>query len=179
MNKYILLNKALKERKIESNLKKFFQFMENLYGDEFSSLILSTTISPKESLEMFTSSFPNITDTDIILALIKASILSRDVEEKYNRYVRHMVSNGRFEDLMNVIYNNRTLRKQLTMNYIRDCYGTNQQIYSKKEDNDNTLGDMLSIIYFQESIKSKKNEKKEKVRLKCTQCQGLNKKERV
>ena len=69
-----ILEKALKERKIEKELKDYFKKMDSCFGEDYSSLILSSAERPSDSLYLFTSRFPKISDTDIILALIKSHI---------------------------------------------------------------------------------------------------------
>ncbi len=149
--------RILKERKIEKQLKNYFKLMDISYGEDFASQILSSSKSPRESLQMFTSKFPEISDTDIILALIKASVITRD-DNYAILFIRDMIQEGNMEDVMNIVYSNLRLRKMLTRTFIHDCYADNYQSYGKSSD-DNCLGDLITIYYFQNSINLKKVKK--------------------
>lgn len=146
------VKRIVNEREIEIRLKKYFKYLDNLVGEDYASLVFASNISLTESLKMFTSKFDDISDNDIIFALLRSSVISKDVNSNINLIVKSYIDNGDFEELFDLIRDNYSIRKQLTRNFIRDSYSSNYQIYNKKEDNDNTLGNVLSLKYYQMSL---------------------------
>ena len=146
-----IVSLALKERKIEVELKKYLKKTNDLYGEDFTCLVLNSLESPSMSLKSFTDKFPNISDTDIVLALIKAGTISL-IDNYQNNYVRGFVSEGEMEKIMNIVYYNLSLRKMLTRTLIQNSYFSNSDIIKKKDSEDNTIGNLLTILFFQENI---------------------------
>ena len=92
-------------------------------------------------------------------AKVCAGNKSMDNTQRY--LVNAYIDEGRFEDLMNLIYHDLSVRKMLTRVFIRESYAMNYELYAKKEDtHDNTLGNMLSILYFQNSLNLRAAKKK-------------------
>lgn len=146
------VKRIVNEREIEIRLKKYFKYLDNVVGEDYASLVLASNSSLTESLKMFTKKFDDISDNDIIFALLRSSVISKDVNSNINLIVKSYLENGDFEELFDLIRDNYSIRKQLTRNFIRDSYSSNYQIYNKKEDNDNTLGNVLSLKYYQMSL---------------------------
>ncbi|MBR2828106.1 MAG: hypothetical protein IKE70_02615 [Bacilli bacterium] len=146
-----LVKNVLKERKSEVELKKYFKKMNDCFGEDYCSLVFSSSKRPSDSLQLFTDKFPNLSDTEIVLLLIRGAIVS-DENNYQNLMIQDFVENGEMVDLMNYVYSNLSIRKMLTRSFIHNSYGKDIELFMKKKDIGNTLGNLLTIQYFQENI---------------------------
>lgn len=158
-NKNTILKQIFKERKIEIQLKDYLKKMNECFGEDYTSLIFSSEKRPSESLQLFTKKYPDVSDTDIVLLLIRGAVVS-DEENYQNLFIQDLIENGDMEDIMNLVYSNLSLRKMLTRTLIHVSYGSNFDFYQKKRKEDNTIDKLLTLQYFQESIPSSNIQKK-------------------
>lgn len=149
----IIVKKLLEEQEIDLRLKAFFKHLDSFVGEDYACLVLSSDISITESLKMFSKKFDDVSDIDIIISLLKASVISNDKDSYINNLVKDYINNGDFEELIDLVNKNLSVRKMLTRNFIRSSYSDNYRIYSKKNDDDNTLGNVLSLKYYKMSLK--------------------------
>ena len=159
-NSKTIIQKALKELKIERELKQYFKYIDSVFGDDYASLLLSLDPSLKNSLQIRTDKFGYTNDEDIIISLLKSSILSKDKNSYINILVKNYIENGDLEDIMELVKSNYSIRKMLTRNFVTESYGSNWEHYSKIDDDDNTLGNLLTLNYFHSSIHSNNNKSK-------------------
>lgn len=148
----IIIQRALKEFKIERDLKQYFKYVDSVFGEDYASQLLSLNSSLKESLKIFTDKFEYTNDEDIIISLLKASILSKDKNKYINLLVKDYIENGDLEEIVELVKTNYSIRKMLTRIFTMESYGSNWELYSKLNDNDNTLGNILTLNYFHDSI---------------------------
>lgn len=158
-DKDTIFKQIFKERKIEVQLKDYLREMNDCFGDDYTSLVFSSDQRPSESIKLFTNKFPSVSDTDIVLLLIRSAVVS-DEENYQNLMIQDFIENGDMEDVMNLVYSNLSLRKMLTRSLIHTSYGSNFDFYQKKKKEDNTIGNLLTLQYFQESISSSNYQKK-------------------
>ena len=156
----VLLQNLLKERKIEKDLKDYFKYLDSVYGEDYATQVLSLCPSLKKSIQYRTDKFNYTSDEDIILSLLKSSVLSRDTNSYINLLVKSYIAEGELEELFDLVIENYSVRKMLTRNFIRDSYGNNWDLYHKKNDNDNTLGNLLTLRYYNDSLNYNRGYKK-------------------
>ena len=152
-------NKALEEREIDIKLKNYFNKMKNLVGDEYTYLTLSTKESIKDSIESFTKDFDNVDENEIVLSLLRSSVISNE-DNEINRIVKKFIDKGAFEDLVTLVNCNLAFRKGLTKVFMNHAHESNLITYSKRTNENNTIGDLLSLIYFENSLSRSENKTK-------------------
>lgn len=150
---------ALKERLIDIRLKEYFNKMKTVVGYEYTYLTLSTDESIKKSLMTFSKHFDKFDENTIALALLRSSVLSNE-KNPTNDIVREYIAEDRLEDLVTAVHCNFAFRKSLTKIYMNHSKETNEETYSKGNDNNNKIGDLLSLIYFEQYLKREKANKK-------------------
>lgn len=142
----------LKETEIDKKLKDYFKNMINVFGEEYAFATLSGKGSIKDKLQYFSSCFDDYSDVDILCALIKSSIISNEIK-KSNLIVKRFISEGCLSELIYCADTNISLRRALIKTFMRQCYSTNKETYEKKKIEGNSLGDLLSLFYFEDGLK--------------------------
>ena len=153
---------VLKDSKEDIKLKNYFNRINNIVGEDYASLTLSANESIKKSLSNFTSDLEDIKEENIIFSLLKSAVLSNDKHNSSVAAAKYLIEKGSIEDLITAVNVNLSFRKALTKVFIKQSHRTYERIYELKNDNDNTLGELLSLYLFKKRLEQEKKYKLEK-----------------
>lgn len=145
----------LSDSELDVRLKKYFQYMIKVVGEDYALISLSSEESIKDSIASFTSSFDDVSDVEILCSLIRGAILSSE-RLKSNLVVRKYITDGNIEDLIILADQNLGFRRALTKTFMKQCYESNEKTFSKKKKEGNALGNLITIKYYEEDLKRNK-----------------------
>ncbi len=150
-------SEILKENIEDIKLKSYFNKITSMVGEEYASLTLSANESIKKSISGFTSDLDELPEDKIVHSLLKSAVLSN---EKHNSVVvatKSLIKKGAVEDLVTAVNCNLSFRKGLTRVFIKQSHTTNERLYEQKHDDDNTLGDLLTLYLFEKKLQQDNN----------------------
>jgi len=127
--------RLLEENAIETRLKKYFRYMESVYGEEIA---IKTAISDKtlrSSIAFFSEDFEDYQDYEIDVEFFKVTLLTDKPEDIALKYANKLIAEGKFEQLLMDMDANPILRMALVENYINNMYTSTETLYNKAKEN--------------------------------------------
>ena len=146
----------IKETSEEILLKKYLFKMNNIFGEDYTTMILSSDYDIKKSISMFSSKLNCIDNHSIQYILLKHSLLSND--DLFNQIVKNLKEEN-YKNILYLVQNNLCYRKILTRRLINNSNRQNMDIFNSIEDdkekeivveNINFLRDYARFIHVQE-----------------------------
>ena len=148
----------LQESKNELLLKTYFNKLNEIVGEDYSSLTLTSDGDIKKSLSMFSSKFNDVENEEIVFILLKSAMLSND-DNYYNNVVKEKISLGDISTIVYLVEENLGFRRSLTKTFIKQSNKSNKELYDNVLEKENVLRDISTLNFYEENLKERKLEK--------------------
>ena len=163
--------KFLEENVVEARLKKYFRYMESIYGEEIAIKTALSDRTLRSSIEFFSDDFENFQDYQIDVEFLKVALLTDRPEDIALKYANKLIAEGKIEQLLMDMDANPILKMALVENYINHMYTSTETLYNKAKENpkyriiDRDLGKLKEYQEKHELPVRKKITKKEEKKL--------------
>lgn len=147
------------EREVEIQLKKYFQYMEKFYGEEFAIKTTLTNYSIQQALSFFSKRFDNFEDSDIYSALFRRCVLYNG-KNGYVEYANNLISENRIEELLEDIEVDCLLKQGLVRNFLNSASLTTSQLLGRLERSKSFTSSVENLVKIDEYFSHIKEEPK-------------------
>ncbi len=147
------------EREVEIQLKKYFQYMEKFYGEEFAIKTAITNHSIQQALSFFSTRFDNFDDCDIYSALFRRCVLYNS-DNIYAKYANNCISENRIGELLEDIEVDCLLKQGLVRNFLNSASLTTSQLLGRLERSKSFTSSVENLVKIDEYFSHIKEEPK-------------------
>ena len=146
---------VLEESEDDKQLKSYLSRINRVFGEDYATVVLSSDISLRKSLSLFSSKFDNIPSVHIQSLLLQNALLSNN--EYYINFIKKLLNEDKYQDLFPSASINMQMRKDLIRLFVRQSERTNLKLYNAKDDSkkDETIDNIVKIKEFERFIRTR------------------------
>ena len=157
---------VLEESEDDKQLKSYLSRINRVFGEDYATVVLSSDISLRKSLSLFSSKFDNIPSIHIQSLLLQNALLSNN--EYYINFIKKLLNEDKYQDLFPSASINMQMRKDLIRLFVRQSERTNLKLYNAKDDSkkEETINNIVKIKEFERFIRTRETLKQNPIKRK-------------
>ena len=157
---------VLEESEDDKQLKSYLSRINRVFGEDYATVVLSSDISLRKSLSLFSSKFDNIPSIHIQSLLLQNALLSNN--EYYINFIKKLLNEDKYQDLFPSASINMQMRKDLIRLFVRQSERTNLKLYNAKDDSkkEETINNIVKIKEFERFIRTREALKQKPIKRK-------------
>ena len=142
----------LKDNETDLMLKDYLRKMTKFAGEEYTINSITQEENIKDSLSNFTSKFDKTSNNDLTFAFIKSSILDSKKDNRTSIITKTLLKERKYADLIFLVNFNLGYRRELTKNLIKQSNSTYEELFSKKENKDEIINQLIDLKAYELEI---------------------------